>query len=360
MILVAPTSFKGTIGAADAAAALAAGAREACPDVEVVARPGSDGGPGLIDALRAARGGELTTTMVHDPLGRPVAARVLLVELEHGPTAVVECADACGMHLLADHELDPMRADSAGVGELIHAASRLAGTVVLGLGGSATVDGGAGMARALGWQLADAAGRDVGPGGAALRRLEHVRAPSVRGATRVVALADVTNPLTGPLGAARVFGPQKGASAADGELLDEGLARLAEVVRRDVGPEVAALPGAGAAGGLGAASVAFLGAELLPGADWVLRAIGFDALLARTSLVVTGEGSWDAQSSMGKVTGEVVARAGRAGVPVLLVAGRASGVVPDHVVVAGTGGGVLDTAALTTIARRHAVRAGST
>ena len=347
MILVAPTSFKGTITAADAARALAQGARDARPDTEVVELPVSDGGPGLVDALLAARGGELHLVRVHDPLGRAVDARVLV----QGATAIVESADACGMHLLGRAELDPIRLGSGGVGELIDAAGRLAGTVVVGLGGSATVDGGVGMAAALGWRFVDAAGRDLEPGGAALRRLEHIRAPDARALQRVVALADVRAPLIGELGAARVFGPQKGASPADVELLEQGLARLADVIRRDVGTEVAALEGAGAAGGLGAACVAFLGATLERGADWVLRAVGFDELLARASLVVTGEGRWDAPSSMGKVTGEVMARAARAGVPVLLVAGRADGPVPPGVALATGAGAPLDADALCAIAR---------
>ena len=353
MILVAPTSFKGTIGAAEAAAALAAGAREACSGSEVVACPVSDGGPGLIDALLAVRGGDLRIVRVHDPLGRLVDARVLLTELQDGRSAIIESADACGLHLLATGELDPMRASSRGVGELIAAAGNLADTVVIGLGGSATVDGGAGMAVVLGWRLVDAAGRDVEPGGAALRRLERIHAPSARSATRVVALADVANPLAGALGAARVFGPQKGASNADVELLDQGLSRLASVIRRDVAIDVSALPGAGAAGGLGAGSVAFLDAQLVPGADWVLRAVGFDGLLARASLVVTGEGRWDAQSSMGKVTGQVIARAGAVGVPVLLVAGRVEGGLPSHVTAAVGADAPLDTDALRRIAARE-------
>ncbi|HEX6588678.1 MAG TPA: glycerate kinase [Longimicrobiales bacterium] len=353
MILVAPTSFKGTIGAAEAARALAAGARDALPGIEVVELPLSDGGPGLIDAIRTARGGDLLFVGVRDPLGRPARARILLADLDDGRAAIVESADACGMHLLARAELDPMRASSEGVGELVEAASRHADRVVLGLGGSATVDGGVGMARALGWRFLDDAGRDLDPGGAALRRLAHVRAPSARTRPRVVALADVISPLTGPLGAARVFGPQKGASAADVELLDAGLSRLAEIVQRDVGIDAAALPGAGAAGGLGFGSVAFLGASLARGSNWLLDAVGFDALLARATLVVTGEGSYDAQSSLGKVTGEVIGRAARAGVPVLLVAGRVEGAPPAGVAVATRAGSLLAAAELARLAEEN-------
>ena len=347
MILVAPTSFKGSITAEDAARALALGARDARADAEVVELPVSDGGPGLIDALRAARGGELHTVRASDPLGRAVDARVLVQE----GNAIVESADACGMHLLDRAELDPIRLGSGSVGPLVEAAARLGDTVVLGLGGSATVDGGVGMAAALGWHFVDAAGRDLESGGGALRRLDQVRAPQARAFPRVVALADVCAPLIGPAGAARVFGPQKGASPADVDALEEGLARLGDVIRRDVGVDVAALEGAGAAGGIGAACVAFLGAKLVRGADWVLDAIGFDEQLARATLLVTGEGRWDAQSSMGKVTGEVIRRARRAAVPVLLVAGRADGPVPPGVRVATGEPGMLDSHRLRELAR---------
>ena len=355
MILVAPTTFKGTISAAAAARAMADGVRAALPHADVVELPVSDGGPGLIDAWHAARGGALLPLRVPDPLGRVRDARVLVQD----DAAIVESADACGMHLLARAELDPMRLGSGGVATLVEAAAGLAPTVVLGLGGSATVDGGVGMAVALGWRFLDAAGRDLDTGGGALRRLERIVAPSARAFPRVVALADVSNPLTGSLGAARVFGPQKGASADDVEALEEGLARLAQVVRRDVGIDVGALPGAGAAGGLGAGCVAFLGATLERGADRLLRAVGFDEHLARASLVVTGEGSYDAQSSMGKVTGEVIARARRAGVPVLLVAGRVQGEPAQGVITLSGGDRVLDEPALRTLVAGRIGRTGS-
>jgi len=348
VILVAPTSFKGTIGASDAARAIASGARDARPALDVIELPVSDGGPGLIDALHGAGGGALFHATAVDPLDRAVHARVLV----QGARAIVESADACGMHRLARSELDPMRLSSGGLAGLIEAGAELAGTVVVGLGGSATVDGGVGMAAALGWRFLDAAGRDLEPGGGALRRLDRIRAPSARPGWRVVALADVRNPLLGPLGAASVFGPQKGASADDVLALEQGLGRLADVVRRDVGVDVAALDGAGAAGGLGAGCVAFLGATLERGADWVLGAVGFDALLARATLVVTGEGRYDAQSSMGKVTGEVVTRACAAGVPVVVVAGSFEGDVGDGVIAVTGGDTTLDVDALRRLAAR--------
>ena len=332
-----------------------------------MALPVSDGGPGLIEALAAARGGEIRTVQVPDPLGRTVPARVLLLELEGSPTTLVETADACGMHLLDESELDPMRLGTGGVGALIEAAAALAHTVVVGLGGSATVDGGAGMAAALGWRLLDEQDRALVSGGASLSGLARILAPesgrwavssrSSRDHPRVIALADVRNPLTGPRGAAAVFGPQKGASPTDVRALDAGLVRLADVLRHDLGVHVASIEGGGAAGGLGAACVAFLGAELERGADFVLRAVDFDRHLATASLVVTGEGGWDAQSSMGKVTGEVISRAGRAGVPVLLVAGSVVGEVPDHVTVARGEGAVLDLDAIRTLVGRELMRA---
>lgn len=333
MILVCPTSFKGTLTAAAAARAMAAGARDACGSVDCVELPVSDGGPGLIDSLHGALGGAIHHVRVRDPLGRAVDARVLLVELEGETAAVVECADACGMHLLAAHELDPMRLGSHGVGELIAAAAARADTVVLGLGGSATVDGGAGMAAALGWRLLTTDARALGTGGASLLELDRIEPPPAAAPRprRTVALSDVSSPLYGAHGAAAVFAPQKGASADDVLALDAGLRRLAEVVLRDAGTDVSALAGGGAAGGLGAAAVAFLDAELEPGSDRVLEIVGFDRLLARARLVVTGEGAWDAQSSLGKITGAVIERAGRAGVRVLLIAGHATGPVPAHV-----------------------------
>lgn len=345
MILVSPTAFKGTLSASEAASAMAAGAREACGAAETAEAPVSDGGPGLIDALRGALGGEVRMVRVHDPLGRPVDARVLLAEFDGAPAAVVESADACGLHLLTEAQLDPLRLGSHGVGELIAHAAAMTDTVVLGLGGSATVEGGAGLASALGWRLLDRASRPLEPGGAALLELERILGPetSARRPRRTVALADVQNPLLGPLGAAAVFAPQKGAAPADVARLEAGLDRLARVVRRDLSVEVAGLPGGGAAGGLGAAAVAFLNADLLDGSEWVLRAVGFDAMLSRARLVVTGEGSWDEQSTMGKITGEVVERARRAGVSVLLVAGRVTGQVPRHVTAAAAPeGAILD------------------
>ncbi|MEJ2678652.1 MAG: glycerate kinase [Gemmatimonadota bacterium] len=327
MILSCPTAFKGTIDARPAAHAMATGARRAFPGREVVELPLSDGGNGLIDALHAARGGVVESVSVTGPLGASVRARVLRL----ADAAVVETADANGLHLVPPELRDPMVTTTYGVGELLLAAAD-APRLIAGLGGSATVDGGIGMAQALGWRLLDVAGLPVGRGGTGLERLARIRPPDRMPALPpITVLYDVRNPLLGEQGAAPVFGPQKGASPGDVRRLAAGLAGLAECLSRDVGRDVRGLSGGGAAGGLGAALAGFLGAELVPGGDWVLEAVGFDAALARADIVVTGEGAFDVQSGMGKVVGEVIRRARARRVPVLLVAGAVDGALPDGV-----------------------------
>lgn len=330
MILVAPTSFKGTIGAAEAAAALAAGARRVRPHAEVVEAPLSDGGPGLIDALRRAPAAPLPRVVVTGPLGERTTAPVLVVD----GRALVESADACGLHLVPPGRRDPLRTTTRGVGELLLRAAAMPGVreLVCGLGGSATVDGGTGLARALGFAFLDAAGQLLPEGGGALDRLARIAPPAARvPLPAVTALCDVASPLLGPQGAAPVFGPQKGADALGVARLEAGLQRLAERIRLDLGGDVTALAGGGAAGGLGAGLVAFAGARLLPGSEWVLDAVGFDAALARARLVLTGEGAYDEQSALGKVAGEVIRRARARGVPVLLVCGSIRGALPEGV-----------------------------
>lgn len=327
MILSCPTAFKGTIDARTAARAVAAGARRAFPGEQVVEMPLSDGGNGLIDALRAARGGEVGSVPVTGPLGEAVQARIL----RQAGGAVVETADANGLHLVPAGRRDPLVTTTYGVGELLLAAAD-ASHLIVGLGGSATVDGGIGMAQALGWRLLDEAGEPVARGGAGLAELARIRPPDRRpGFPPVTVLHDVRNPLLGEEGAAPVFGPQKGASPDDVRRLAMGLDRLARCLERDLGCDVRSLPGAGAAGGLGAALAAFVGADLVAGGEWVLGAVGFDAALARAKVVVTGEGAFDAQSGMGKVVGEVIRRAVAGGVPVLLVAGTVEGALPEGV-----------------------------
>ena len=355
MILVAPTAFKGTIGAAEAAVAMAEGARLGAPGVDVCALPLSDGGPGLIDAL-AGPGADLTPVRVAGPLGAPVDARILRL----GALAVVESADACGLHLVPAAARDPLRTDTGGVGELLLAAAALPGVrqLACGLGGSATVDGGAGVARALGHQLLDGDGAPLPAGGGALVRLARIRPPvHIPALPPVAALVDVESPLLGPEGAASVFGPQKGADAAAVALLETGLTRLAERIHLDLGLDVSSLPGAGAAGGLGAGLVAFARARLVPGSAWVLDAVHFDAALARARLVITGEGSYDEQSALGKITGTVVRRARDAGVPVVLLCGHIRAELPPGVMGVDGAGRTLRIADLAALARDACARA---
>jgi len=323
-IVVAPNSFKGSLSATQAATAIARGAREAIPDADVVEIPVADGGDGTVEALVGAHHGVYGWANVEGPLGDTVHAAYGLID--GGRTAVVELASASGFELVSAARRDPRQTSTYGFGQLLEAA-RNAGVdkVIAGIGGSATNDGGAGMAQALGYRLIDIAGQDLARGGAALARLERIEASGVHSGwhpIRVLVACDVTNPLTGPLGASRVYGPQKGADEATVELLDQALGRLARVIERDLGVSVRDLPGAGAAGGTGAGLVAFLSAELVRGAPLIVEAAGLDrALAAQTDLVITGEGRIDGQTAFGKAPGEVARRAHAAGVPVLLLAG---------------------------------------
>lgn len=331
MILVAPTAFKGTLSAAAVAEAATRGARHS-QQFDVLQLPVSDGGPGLIDALLHARGGSVHTVTVTGPLGERTAARVLARE----QTAVVESADACGIHLMRPEQLDPLRTSTFGVGELVLQAAAYSEHVLVGVGGSATVDAGLGMAEALGFRLLDQNDQPVPRGGRGVLDLARIEHTTTR-LPRVTVLTDVDNRLCGANGAAQVFGPQKGASPEVVERLDAGLERVAKIMQRDLGVDVAGTVGGGAGGGLAAGLRAFAGATLTSGSAWVLEQLDFDRELARAAVVVTGEGAYDAQSSMGKITGEIIARAGRRGVPVLLIAGSVSGELPASVVAASEG-----------------------
>ena len=237
----------------------------------------------------------------------------------------MELASTSGLALISDDQRDPRRASTFGFGQLLQAVRRLGVTsIVAGIGGSATNDGGAGMAQALGYRLIDATAEDLPRGGAALARLARIDASGFDSGWRSVAITvacDVTNPLTGPEGASAVYGPQKGADAQAVQELDRALGRLAEVIARDLGKDVAGVPGAGAAGGAGAGLIAFLGASLVRGAPLVVEAAGLDKALAGADLVITGEGQVDSQTAFGKAPGEVAMRAQAAAVPVLMLAG---------------------------------------
>src|SRR5690348_2193930 len=346
LILIAPAAFKGTLGPRQVAVALAAGARRALPEATVLQCPISDGGDGLLDAVLApaALRERLSVT---GPLGEPVSGELGWVDPE---TAIFESATACGIALLKPEQLDPLRATTRGVGEMVwEAVERGARTVVVGLGGSATVDGGAGAARGLGWSLRDASGTALPEGGGALVQLAMLDGGWGLDA-RVVALADVTTGLVGPQGAAPVFGPQKGAGPEAVKLLSRGLERLGELMARHGRADLAALAGGGAAGGLGAGLAFFAKAQLLPGAEWVLERVGFDAALAKAQLVITGEGSFDRTSLVGKASGEVVRRAQAAKTKVAVIAGRIEGLIGLHAL--DGEGKLLDAAGLTVLAER--------
>lgn len=326
-VLVAPDKFRGTLTAAQAAEAMATGWLRSRPYDVVDPVPLADGGEGTVDALVAALGGERLAVRVAGPLGDPVYAVLGLIDRAEGSLGVVEMAQASGLSLVPESRRNALRASTRGSGELILAAARAGATeLVVCLGGSATTDGGAGMAAALGIALLDSAGAPVGPGGQGLLDLARIDVggldPSVR-RLRVNVACDVDNPLTGPQGAAHTFGPQKGASPQDVLVLDRALAHLAAVVHRDLGLDVRSVPGAGAAGGLGAGLVAFLGARLRPGIDVVMEAARFHDRLDRADVVLTGEGTFDESSLRGKVPWGVVESARTARVPALVLCGRA-------------------------------------
>ncbi len=326
-VLVAPDKFKGTLTASEAARAIAAGWRRARPNDELDELPMADGGEGSLEILVAALGGTIRPARVSGPLGAPVDAAYGVVQGEGGRTVVVELARASGLQLVRETHRDPLRASSRGTGELIRAAlAEHPAELIVCVGGSAGTDGGGGLGSALGVRLLDATGSPIPDGGAGLLRLGRVDVrglePALR-AIRVVAAADVDNPLVGPNGAAAVFAPQKGASPEDVRLLDRALGHYAAVLHRDLGIDVREAAGAGAGGGTGAGLLALLGAHLRRGVDVVMESVGLDDRIARADLVLTGEGSFDATTLGGKVAAGVLASASRAGVASGVFCGRA-------------------------------------
>lgn len=322
--LCAPDSFKESLTAAEAARAMAEGIRRGDPDAEIRCLPMADGGEGTARALADATGGTMLTAGAHDPLGRPVQAGLAL--LGDGRTAVVETAAASGLALLRPSERDPKATTSYGTGELIRAALDAgAETIIVGLGGSATNDAGAGLLQALGVRLLDGNGNDLAHGGAALADLATIDISTMDPALKNVAITaacDVTNPLTGPTGASAVFGPQKGASKDDVATLDAALAHFAQGIDSQLGVAVNDVPGAGAAGGIGAALKGFLNAEFRPGIAIVIEQSGLDAAAQWADVVFTGEGSIDFQTKFGKTPAGVAETAKRHGKPVIAVAGH--------------------------------------
>ena len=323
-IVVAPNAFKGSLSAPQAARAIADGILAVIPDAQLDLVPIADGGDGTVEALIVATGGDRRVLQVRGPLGDPVDAEYGLVD--GGKTAVIEMAKAAGLALVAPSRRDPSRATTYGVGELLqHAFESGARRFIVGIGGSATNDGGAGMAQALGYHLLDEAGRELPPGGLALQRLVRIDpagVPSTWKEATVQVASDVSNPLTGPNGASAIYGPQKGATPEMVAQLDAALGRLAEVIEQDLGVDIEHVPGAGAAGGLGAGLVAFTGAKLAPGAEMVMEAIRFDDRLKGALLVCTGEGRLDSQTArFGKGPAAVARHARNVGVPVIGIGG---------------------------------------
>lgn len=325
-IIICPDSFKGSLSASGAAEAIERGILRAAADSPVctVKIPLADGGEGTAEAMRGPLGGEMVSVDVHDPLMRPISASYLLSG--DSRTAVVEMAAASGLYLLSSEERNPLITSTYGTGELIaHAIGSGIKNLLVCIGGSATNDGGAGAARALGIRFTDAEGNEIAEGGYALRNLHHIDISSSLCANtdiNVLVACDVTNPLLGDAGASAVYGPQKGADSDMVQKLDEALANYAKIIQKDLGLDVANLPGAGAAGGLGAGLVAFCGAQLKSGIDIVLDAVKFDAQLSNADLVITGEGSLDAQTACGKTIRGVLERSKNAGVPCVAFGGK--------------------------------------
>lgn len=318
-IIVIPDSFKGTLSSCRVADIMKTAVHEEIPAAEVVSIPVADGGEGTVDAFLLSLGGEKIELTVMGPLFEPVKA--FYGKLPDS-TAVIEMAAAAGLPLVGKRRLVG-EATTYGVGELMkHAIEKGARHIILGLGGSATNDGGCGAAAALGIRFFDEENKEFVPTGATLRRVHHIDASgSLLKNVRVTIMCDIDNPLCGPKGAAAVFGPQKGADEAMVRLLDAGLENLAKVIKADLGKEVAEIPGAGAAGGMGAGAAAFFEGSLTRGIDVVLETVDFKGKLEGADAVFTGEGCFDEQSFMGKVVSGVAGRAKEAKVPVIVVAG---------------------------------------
>ncbi len=333
-ILVAPSGFKESLGADEVAHYIATGVRRAVPDAYIRKAPMADGGEGFAAALAGATGGRLHTVTVTGPVGQPVNAAFAMLGGERDePTAVFEMAAAAGLRLVPRDQREPLATTTRGVGELMLAAlDHGARRVLVGCGDSGTNDGGAGMAQAVGVRLLDEHGADLGPGGAALDQLASVDLsgldPRIKDSPIEVA-CNWTNVLTGPHGVARVYGPQKGADEATVARLESALQRYAEVIERDVGVDVRTAPGTGASGGLGAGLSALVGARLRPRFEVITEYLDLDALIARSHLVITAEGSIDRQTPRGKVPAEVARLASDRDIPVIALTGTVGQGVRD-------------------------------
>ncbi len=322
-ILIAPDKFKGSLNAREVAENIAKGLRDALPDAKIDIVPMADGGEGTAEAICDVRGGSWLKCKAHDPLGREIDARYGWIQ--SGKIAVMEMSEAAGMRRVSEGQRDPVRATTFGVGEMIlDAANRGANEIIIGLGGSATNDGGFGMARALGFRFDYE--REYKKGEARvtdLLALKGIEKPKDVELPKIVAAVDVKNPLLGKNGATQVFGPQKGASQNELDILERALTRLADVVAKEFGFDYRNEAGAGAAGGLGFGLMSFCGAKIRPGFDVVAEAVGFESKIKDADVVITGEGSLDRQTLEGKTPAGVARLAGKLGKPVFAIVGRA-------------------------------------
>jgi glycerate kinase len=321
-IVVAIDSFKGSLTAVQACETVAQAIRSVMPQVEVVTKPMADGGEGTASVLMAAAGGQWVPRTVMGPLP-DMKVGAGFVWLGDDRTALVEMATAAGLQLLRSEQRNPLRTTTYGVGQLVKAAIDYgARRILLAIGGSATVDGGAGAAMALGWRLLAEDGREISLGGGALGEISRIIPPEHALDAAVEVLCDVDNPLCGEHGAARVYGPQKGATPEMVEVLDANLSHLAGVVREQLGRDIAEAPGAGAAGGLAAGAMAFMDAQLVCGIDAVMAQTRLPEAVKGADWVITGEGSFDGQSLRGKVVSGVLRVAKAAGAKVAVLAGQ--------------------------------------
>ncbi|WCK54441.1 glycerate kinase [Aneurinibacillus sp. Ricciae_BoGa-3] len=325
-IVIAPDSFKESLTSLEAARAIEKAFREVFPDAELIKVPMADGGEGTVQSLVDATGGRIVTKVVTGPLGLPVEAFFGISG--DGKTAVIEMAAASGLHLVPPDQRNPLITTTQGTGELmIEAINHGVSHIILGIGGSATNDGGAGMVQALGGRLLDREGKELGPGGGSLDQLAAVDLSGLDSQLYQIDIevaCDVDNPLTGPRGASAIFGPQKGATPEMIDVLDRNLGHYASVIERQLGKSVRDIPGAGAAGGLGAGLLAFLPVRLKRGVEIVLEAVELEKYVQGASLVITGEGKIDGQTAYGKTPIGVASVAKKYGIPVLAIAGNVS------------------------------------
>ncbi|MCM3121649.1 MULTISPECIES: glycerate kinase [Bacillaceae] len=334
-IVIAPDSFKESLTALEAASAIEAGMRKILPEASFVKVPMADGGEGTVQSLVDATKGKIISKTVTGPLGEPVKAFFGLSG--DGKTAIIEMAAASGLHLVSREKRNPLVTTTRGTGELISAALDFGvEKIIIGIGGSATNDGGAGMARALGIKFLNVDGNEISEGGGSLGELASIdmtQADSRLIAVNIEVACDVDNPLTGPKGASHIFGPQKGATAEMIEVLDGNLQHYAEIIRKDLGKDIEHISGAGAAGGLGSGLLAFLSADLKRGVDIVLEATKLEEQLLNADFVITGEGKIDGQTIFGKTPIGVAKTAKRHGIPVIAIAGHVaqdSEIVHEH------------------------------